>query len=68
MNYHTQYQKSLQDPIDFCKEQATDIDWFTFPPNILSKDEDDLYRWYKDGQLNTCYLALDHQVQQGRGA
>jgi acyl-coenzyme A synthetase/AMP-(fatty) acid ligase len=33
----------------------------------LSTDEDGLYRWYEGGKLNTCYLALDYHVEQGRG-
>ena len=66
MTYKKQYQKSLDTPIDFWKEQAKAIDWFKFPETILSKDKDDLYRWYEGGQLNTSYLALDYHVKNGR--
>jgi len=55
-------------PVAYWKEQAKAIDWFKFPENILSKDEEELYRWYKGGQLNTCYLALDYHVNNGRAA
>ncbi|MFK7984243.1 MAG: propionyl-CoA synthetase [Saprospiraceae bacterium] len=67
MNYKAEYQKSLDAPISFWKEQAKAIDWFEFPEIILSKDKDDLYRWYEGGKLNTCYLALDYHVKNGRG-
>ena len=67
MAYPSNYEKSLQDPQDFWKQQAEEIDWFTFPPTILSKDEDHLYRWYKGGKMNTSYLALDYHVNNGRG-
>lgn len=67
MEYTAAYQHSLQAPEAFWKQQAEALDWFTFPPNILSKDEKELYRWYKGGKLNTCYLALDYHVQNGRG-
>ena len=67
MTYKEQYQRSLDNPVEFWTEQAKAIDWFEFPENILSKDEDDLYHWYKGGKLNTCYLALDYHVQNGRG-
>ena len=67
MDYATLYQDSLKNPIQFWTKQAKAIDWFEFPPTILSKDADDLYRWYKGGKLNTCYLALDHHVKNGRG-
>ncbi|MCB0663708.1 MAG: acetate--CoA ligase, partial [Saprospiraceae bacterium] len=34
---------------------------------ILSKDENDNYRWFADGEMNTCYLAVDRHVENGRG-
>ena len=67
MNYQDMYQHSLQSPKSFWKEQAENLDWFTFPESILSHDEEGLPRWYKGGKLNTAYLALDYHVEQGRG-
>jgi len=67
MTYQDSYEKSLSQKEDFWKNKAKAIDWFKFPSSILSKDEHDLYRWYKDGKLNTCYLALDYHVNNGRG-
>jgi propionyl-CoA synthetase len=31
------------------------------------KDENDYPLWYKDGELNICYLALDQHIQDGHG-
>lgn len=67
MAYKSFYSDSLDHPSDFWAEQARALDWFQFPDSILSKDEDDLYRWYKGGKLNTSYLALDYHVKNGRG-
>ncbi len=67
MNYLSSYQQSLEKREIFWKEQAKEIDWFSFPQSILRKDEEDLYRWYMGGKLNTSYLALDYHVHQGRG-
>jgi acyl-coenzyme A synthetase/AMP-(fatty) acid ligase len=67
MNYKQFYQKSIEDPEVFWKEQAEQIEWFKFPDTILSKDANGLFQWYKGGQLNTSYLALDHQIENGRG-
>lgn len=67
MNYQKHYENSLNNPISFWKEKAKDIDWFKFPDTILSKDAEDLYRWYEGGELNTCYLALDKHIEEGRG-
>ena len=66
MTYKAAYQKSMDTPVDYWEEQARAIDWFEFPETILSKDKDDLYRWYKGGKLNTSYLALDYHVKSGR--
>lgn len=67
MDYSNLYKASLQDAETFWKQQAENIEWFNFPKTILSYDEDGLPRWYKDGKLNTSYLALDYHVEQGRG-
>lgn len=67
MDYSSTYAESLRHPDLFWKQQAEAIDWFSFPSSILSKDEADLYRWYKGGKMNTSYLALDYHVSQGRG-
>lgn len=66
-NYQQFYQDSIADPIGFWESQAKAIDWFQFPKNILSQDEHQLSRWYKGGKLNTCYLALDYHIKNGRG-
>lgn len=66
MKYQELYNSSLADPVAFWQKQAEAIEWFDFPTNILSQDEDELYRWYKGGQMNTAYLALDYHVANGR--
>jgi acyl-coenzyme A synthetase/AMP-(fatty) acid ligase len=66
MQYQTVYQNSLTDPEGFWAEQARALDWFEFPTEMLSTDEHGLYRWFRGGKLNTCHLALDHQVANGR--
>lgn len=66
MTYQEEYSKSLNSPIDYWREQAKAIDWFEFPEEILSKDKDELYRWFNGGKLNTSYLALDYHVKHGR--
>lgn len=65
--YQHLYNSSLENPEAFWQKRAESIDWLQFPETILSKDEHGLYRWYKGGSLNTCYLALDAQIEAGRG-
>lgn len=67
MNYEEFYSKSIQNPVEFWAEQAAQIDWFTKPNTILSKDENDYPLWFKDGELNVCYLALDKHIEDGFG-
>lgn len=66
MQYEALYRQSISDPEGFWAEQARLIDWFEFPQQILSTDMPGRQRWYAGGKLNTCYLALDHHVENGR--
>ncbi|MFY8107857.1 MAG: propionyl-CoA synthetase [Bacteroidia bacterium] len=66
-NYQSMYDESIHHPIHFWNRQANKLHWFKFPSNTLHKDENDLYRWFADGSMNTCYLALDDHIQKGRG-
>ena len=65
--YQKQYQQFLENPEQFWQEQANRIAWYKKPTNILSMDENEYFRWYTDGELNTSYLCLDYHVEQGRG-
>ena len=67
MTYRETYQASLDDREAFWQEEAQKIAWFKKPDQVLSRDEDGLYRWFRGGSLNTCYLAVDHHVENGRG-
>ena len=55
-------------PTDYWRQAATMVDWHKAPGNILDDSQAPLYRWYTDGEINTCYNALDRQVAAGRGA
>lgn len=68
MNYQETYDRSLEQPEAFWREQSSRIQWSREPQQILSQDADDLYRWFPDGKLNTAYLALDFHVENGRGS
>lgn len=66
-NYHVEYRKSLDTPEAFWAAQAARINWFKQPEKILSQNKRGFYRWFEDGELNTCYLAVDQHVEQGNG-
>lgn len=65
--YDNEYQWSLNDPQSFWKTQSQAIDWFESPTNILQADENGIERWFPDGVMNTCWLALDYHCKHGRG-
>jgi propionyl-CoA synthetase len=67
MSYATEYQASIDTPEAFWGDKAKQLPWFTAPEKILSEDENGIARWFADGEMNTCYMALDHHVANGRG-
>jgi propionyl-CoA synthetase len=67
MSYITEYQESIDSPDTFWAGKAKQLPWFKAPEKILTDDENGITRWFADGQMNTCYMALDHHVAQGRG-
>ncbi|WP_210395162.1 propionyl-CoA synthetase [Motiliproteus sediminis] len=67
MAYLDEYTKSIETPELFWAEKAQALDWFKQPQTILSKDENGIDRWFADGEMNTCHMALDYHVQAGRG-
>ncbi len=56
----------MQEPQEFWREKAQALEWFKFPDKILSQDEHDIHHWFADGQMNTCHMALDYHVDNGR--
>ena len=67
MSYENEYQASIQTPELFWKQKAAQLDWFKSPGSILAQDENGIDRWFVDGVMNTCHMALDFHVEQGRG-
>ena len=66
MNQEQMSLAAKADPIGFWEEMAKSIQWYEFPTNVQWTDDDGLIHWYEDGTLNTCYLAVDYHVEQGR--
>lgn len=65
--YDELYEESLHNKIHFWNRQANQLHWYKFPSQTLSKDAHDLYRWFADGEINTCFLALDDHILKGNG-
>lgn len=67
MSYQSEYQASIEQPEKFWAQRASELPWYKQPQTILSKDENGIDRWFADGEMNTCYMAVDYHVEQGRG-
>lgn len=67
MAYADLHRASLTDPNAFWMEQAKSIDWVTPPTKALFDENAPLFEWFKDGQVNTCWNAVDRHVESGRG-
>ncbi|MFA7274595.1 MAG: AMP-binding protein [Crocinitomicaceae bacterium] len=66
MSYTAIYSKSIENPNLFWEEEAKKLPWFTLPKTILQHKGND-WNWFADGEMNTCFMALDHHVKEGRG-
>ena len=51
--YQAEYRKSIDEAEIFWAEKAAQLEWFSFPNSILSKDEDGVHHWFADGEMNT---------------
>ena len=65
--YNEIYENSIKNPEEFWQEISEDIFWFKKPTKILNKSNPPFYKWFEDGTTNTCYNALDHHINVGRG-
>ncbi len=67
MRYKSVYNEWKNDPISFWSNVGKDIIWDKFPKTILNKIDDNFYEWFPDGSINTCFNAVDKNVNEGRG-
>ncbi len=62
-----QYTQSLEHKEAFWEQAATAIHWERQCDQVLDSSNPPFYRWFKGGELNTCYNAVDRHVAEGRG-
>jgi propionyl-CoA synthetase len=66
VSYQQEFDAAKNNPEVFWKDKAEELEWFTPPQQILSQDEHGIHHWFADGEMNTCYMALDYHVENGR--
>ncbi len=67
MSYRDLHRQSITHPEQFWGDRAHEISWYRAPTTLLGQDEHGIDRWFVDGELNSCYLAVDFHIEQGRG-
>ncbi|MGC8462658.1 MAG: propionyl-CoA synthetase [Acidimicrobiales bacterium] len=55
------------DPEHFWLDASAAIEWDRAPGVALDPSGTPLARWFPDGELNTCFNAVDRHVRDGRG-
>jgi propionyl-CoA synthetase len=66
--YRETFRTSIHDPERFWGQAAKSIDWYRAPTRTLDSSNPPFYRWFPDGELNTCYNALDRHIEAGHGS
>ncbi len=65
--YQKAYDESINTPDHFWDRAAQDVIWSKKYTKVLDDSRKPFYRWFVDGELNTCYNAIDYHIEQGRG-
>lgn len=66
-SYAETYDAWKQDPEGFWMQAAQAVDWDKAPERALFDLGGDMYEWFADARVNTCYNAVDRHVKNGRG-
>src|SRR4029079_1951177 len=64
--YRDLFNASIADPTAFWADAARAVTWTREPQRVLDDSNPPFYRWFPDGELNTCANALDRHVDGGR--
>ncbi|MBU3705549.1 MAG: propionyl-CoA synthetase [Mycobacterium sp.] len=61
-DYREAFSAGLVDPEAFWARAAAAVTWTRAPQQVLDDDNAPFYRWFPDGELNTCANALDRHI------
>ncbi|MBP2415044.1 propionyl-CoA synthetase [Arthrobacter stackebrandtii] len=67
IGFREEYQRSLSDPEGFWLGAAQAVEWTAPPARAFDGSLPPAGRWFPDGELNTCFNALDRHVAAGHG-
>ena len=64
-DYRDLFNASIKDPAEFWAQAAQAVSWIREPRRVLDDSNPPFFRWFPDGELNTCANALDRHVADG---
>jgi len=67
VRYASAFDAAVTNPDAFWSEAAKRVAWIKPPVTTRQSRDDGLADWFGGGTLNTCHLALDLHIEQGRG-
>ncbi|MEM1063960.1 MAG: propionate-CoA ligase PrpE [Pseudomonadota bacterium] len=67
MGFKEVYDGWKANPEAFWMAAAEGIDWVKPPSKALFDENAPLYQWFADGEVNTCWNAVDRHVAAGNG-
>jgi acyl-coenzyme A synthetase/AMP-(fatty) acid ligase len=65
--YEETHRFASENPGEFWMDIAERISWSKKPTRAFETTEQGIINWFPDGELNTCYLAVDRHIENGRG-
>ena len=65
--YQSIYEYEKQDKEEFWLQAAKLIDWIVEPKRALDNSTGLANQWFSDGQMNSCFNAVDRHVLSGHG-
>ncbi len=63
MNYAKFHKHSISHRADFWREQSALVDWHVPPQDICDYAHPPFVKWFKDGQTNLCFNAVDRHLK-----
>jgi len=67
MSYQELYRNSIENPDGFWADAAYELEWAKPWDVVLDASDAPFYQWFRGGEINTCYNALDRHCEEGRG-
>jgi len=64
--YERQYQRSIEDPLDFWAERAAELEWRQPWEKVLDDSNPPFFKWFVGGKTNIIHNALDRHLHTFR--